>query len=94
MIIVTGATGFIGSALIWELNNRNIKNIIAVDVVRPDARPGILTKRNYEKFLTHTELWDFLNTQKNITCEKGVPAGIQQLRRVLSHRSKGRTLRL
>lgn len=65
MIIVTGATGFIGSALVWELNSRNITNIIAVDVVRPESRPGMLTQRKYEKFLLHTELWDFLSTQKN-----------------------------
>ncbi len=67
MIIITGATGFIGSALIWELNSRKITNLVAVDVVRPEARPGILTNRTYEKFLLHTELWDFLKTQKNIT---------------------------
>jgi len=29
--IVTGAAGFIGSAVIWELNNLGIENIIAVD---------------------------------------------------------------
>lgn len=66
MIIVTGATGFIGSAIVWELNNRNYKNIIAVDVVRPEARPGMLNKRTYQKFLTHTELWDFLATAKDV----------------------------
>ena len=31
MIIVTGAAGFIGSAIIWGLNNRGYKDIIAVD---------------------------------------------------------------
>jgi len=31
MIIVTGAAGFIGSALIWELNNRGVQDILAVD---------------------------------------------------------------
>lgn len=66
MIIVTGATGFIGSAIVWELNNRNIKNVIAVDVVRPESRPGMLTKRTYDKFITHNELWDFLQTAKNV----------------------------
>lgn len=60
MIIVTGATGFIGSALVWELNQRGREDIVVVDVIRPDLRNGILSKRKYEKFLTHTELWDFL----------------------------------
>lgn len=31
MIVVTGGAGFIGSALIWELNNRGISDIIVVD---------------------------------------------------------------
>jgi ADP-L-glycero-D-manno-heptose 6-epimerase len=60
MIIVTGATGFIGSAIVWELNQRGRNDILAVDVVRPEARNGILNKRQYEKFCTHTELWDLL----------------------------------
>jgi ADP-L-glycero-D-manno-heptose 6-epimerase len=66
MIIVTGATGFIGSAIVWELNNRNIKDIIAVDVVRPETRPGMLTKRQFSKFITHTELWDFLKSAQHV----------------------------
>ena len=31
MIIVTGGAGFIGSALIWELNRRGVSDIIVVD---------------------------------------------------------------
>ena len=31
MIIVTGGAGFIGSALVWKLNNLGIDNIIIVD---------------------------------------------------------------
>lgn len=33
MIIVTGAAGFIGSALIWELNSRGVRDILAVDLL-------------------------------------------------------------
>jgi ADP-L-glycero-D-manno-heptose 6-epimerase len=66
MIIVTGATGFIGSALVWELNQRGREDIIAVDVIRPDLRQGILSKRKYEKFLTHLELWDFLSQNPKV----------------------------
>jgi ADP-L-glycero-D-manno-heptose 6-epimerase len=36
MIVVTGAAGFIGSALIWLLNQRGEDDILAVDV-HPDA---------------------------------------------------------
>lgn len=66
MIIVTGATGFIGSAIIWELNERGYSDIIAVDMVRPETRNGILTKRKYSKFILHTELEEFLKTAKHV----------------------------
>ena len=32
-VIVTGGAGFIGSATVWELNNRGIEDIIIVDDV-------------------------------------------------------------
>ncbi|MDZ4083458.1 MAG: NAD-dependent epimerase/dehydratase family protein, partial [Bdellovibrionales bacterium] len=35
MIIVTGATGFIGSAMVWQLNKRGYSSITAVDTVPP-----------------------------------------------------------
>ncbi len=34
MIVVTGGAGFIGSALIWELNRRGITDILVVDTFR------------------------------------------------------------
>lgn len=64
MIIVTGATGFIGSAMIWQLNNRGVKNIIAVDTVPPSARPEVLAKRQISRFLGKDEIWSFLETKE------------------------------
>lgn len=64
MIIVTGATGFIGSAMIWQLNNRGFKNIIAVDTVPLSVRPKILEKRQFARFLGKDDIWQFLETKE------------------------------
>lgn len=69
MIIVTGANGFIGSAIIWELNQKGFTDIIAVDSVGLDTR-NVLAKRQYSKFFLAGELWSFLDqpeTQKKVT---------------------------
>lgn len=55
MIVVTGATGFIGSIIVWELNQRGLTDILCVDTVPPQARPGILDKKKYTQFLDHNE---------------------------------------
>jgi ADP-L-glycero-D-manno-heptose 6-epimerase len=60
MIIVTGANGFIGSAIIWELNQKGFTDIIAVDSVGLDTR-NVLAKRQYSKFFLAGELWSFLD---------------------------------
>ncbi len=62
MIIVTGANGFIGSALVWELNQAGRKDIICVDTVSPTERPGPLKNRSYQRFLTKDQIWTFLET--------------------------------
>lgn len=64
MIIVTGATGFIGSAMIWQLNQRGESSIMAVDTIPPSVKPGPLSKRRYDRFLLKDQLWDFLDKTK------------------------------
>lgn len=69
MIIVTGANGFIGSAIVWELNQAGIENIIAVDSVNLQTR-NLLQKRKYTQFFEASELWSFLATpeaKKNVS---------------------------
>lgn len=69
MIIITGANGFIGSAMVWELNQRGLHDIVAVDSIALQKR-DLLHKRKYTKFLLKDELWDFLKTseaQKKVT---------------------------
>ena len=64
MIIVTGANGFIGSALVWELNQAGRKDIICVDTVSPSERPEPLRNRTYTRFLKKDEIWAFLETHE------------------------------
>ncbi|MBC7741025.1 MAG: ADP-glyceromanno-heptose 6-epimerase [Bdellovibrionaceae bacterium] len=69
MIIVTGANGFIGSAMIWELNQAGLDNIVAIDTVNLASR-NLLQKRKYTQFFEGHELWSFLATEearKNVT---------------------------
>lgn len=69
MIIVTGANGFIGSAMIWQLNQAGITDILAVDSVNLTSR-NLLKKRSYSKFFEAHELWSFLMTdeaKKNVS---------------------------
>lgn len=61
MVIVTGANGFIGSVMVWELNQKGVQDIIAVDSVSLQER-DLLRKRKYTQFLLKNELWDFLKT--------------------------------
>lgn len=69
MIIVTGANGFIGSVIVWELNQRGLTDVVCVDSVGLQER-DLLKKRSYSKFLLKDELWPFLETaeaKKNVT---------------------------
>ena len=49
MIVVTGAAGFIGSALVWLLNQRGETDILTVDVHRSDAGEPNLEPLRYDR---------------------------------------------
>ena len=66
MILVTGAAGFIGSALIHELNNRGYENIIACDSLGTDDRFLNLIGLKFEDYFDSADLLGLLNEDKNL----------------------------
>ncbi len=66
MIIVTGAAGFIGSAFVWELNQKGINDIICVDNYGLDQRWKNLAKRSFSDFVMKEDLSNFLTRQEVI----------------------------
>jgi len=63
MVIVTGANGFIGSVMVWELNQRGFNDVIAVDSVSLSVR-NLLQNRQFAHFLLKDELWAYLASDK------------------------------
>lgn len=51
MIIITGGAGFIGSALLWELNNRGRTDIILVDDIDHDQKEKNIAHLHYEQLV-------------------------------------------
>lgn len=67
MFVVTGANGFIGSAMVWELNRQGHTNILAVDRVPRQERPELLSSLKYEKFMLADE---FLSLCSSLEAKK------------------------
>lgn len=64
MIVVTGANGFIGSALIWELNRQGFSEILAVDAVDIKQRPALLKNLRFREFMGHKRFLLSLGSSK------------------------------
>lgn len=55
MIVVTGGAGFIGSAIVWKLNQLGKSNIIIVDELGKDEKWKNLVGLKYEDFVNKLE---------------------------------------
>lgn len=55
MIVVTGGAGFIGSALIWKLNEEGVKDILVVDDLDTSDKWRNLVNRHFADYLDHAE---------------------------------------
>ncbi|MGE5795405.1 MAG: ADP-glyceromanno-heptose 6-epimerase [Ignavibacteria bacterium] len=63
MIVVTGGAGFIGSAVIWRLNNLNQNNIIVVDELGTDQKWKNLSGLNFDDFINKNNFLELIETK-------------------------------
>jgi len=72
MYIVTGANGFIGSAMVWELNQKEITNILCVDTVSLEERTTPLNGAKHSQFILSQHFLDHLSKNINPKSVLGV----------------------
>jgi ADP-L-glycero-D-manno-heptose 6-epimerase len=63
LILVTGAAGFIGSALVWELNRRGFERIVITDVLGADEKWRNLVPLRFENYIDASELLGSLESK-------------------------------
>lgn len=72
MIIVTGASGFIGSAFVWKLNEMGINDILLVDKMKCENKWLNLRKRDYADWCDTDDLFSWLENKENAKMITGV----------------------
>ncbi|WP_297218584.1 ADP-glyceromanno-heptose 6-epimerase [uncultured Desulfovibrio sp.] len=60
MYIVTGGAGFIGSAMLWQLNTMGIEDVVVVDHLGRDEKWRNLAKHTYADYMHRTRFHDLM----------------------------------
>ena len=63
MIIITGGAGFIGSAMVWELNQQGYREIVVVDNLGTTNKWRNLVGLAYHRYIQKDQFLDLLNTR-------------------------------
>ena len=63
-VVVTGGAGFIGSALIWKLNNQGITDIIAVDVGEDNRNSKNIANKDISEYIERDKFLELVKTNK------------------------------
>ncbi len=66
MIAVTGAAGFIGSNIVWELNRRGRRDLLVVDIHDTDEGNANLASLDYELYMDKDAFQIWLDQPENI----------------------------
>ncbi|MBQ9537558.1 MAG: ADP-glyceromanno-heptose 6-epimerase [Desulfovibrionaceae bacterium] len=64
MYIVTGGAGFIGSALVWALNQHGINDILIVDNLGRSEKWQNLVKLSYSDYMSREKFYELISQDK------------------------------
>lgn len=70
-VLVTGGAGFIGSALVWELNRRGCQDVVIADTVPPETRERYLRSLRFSAYVDSFEALATLSSASPRTSNRG-----------------------